>query len=67
MLGKPSLSPMFERQVARSDYGVTWNNPPNLVRRPNWGGRDPISQIAFLGFRLVRPSNHEGEHHEKEG
>ena len=54
MLGKPSLKVKFERQVARSDYGDTWNTPPNLARRPNWGGRDSISQVGYLGFRLVR-------------
>jgi hypothetical protein len=66
MLGKPTLKPTVDGHTPRGDYGVPWNSPTHLVRRPNWGGREPKSRAIYLGFRLARDSNHEGERDEKE-
>ena len=67
MLGKPTLKPKLEQSSHRVYRGGSWGVDPQSARVTNRSVGDPDDRLYYLGFRLVRPSNHEGEQHEKEG
>ena len=61
------LKPALPEGALRIYRGSGWSDDPQDARGEFHDDDDPDVSDGFIGFRLARNTNHEGEQHEKEG
>jgi formylglycine-generating enzyme required for sulfatase activity len=60
------LKPPFERRAYRVSRGGSWGSASQYARVADRGSFDPGFRYDYLGFRLARNTDREGERDEKE-